>query len=185
MFMDSDKRAACLAIAVPAGCGLFMGGNYLLDELRVNYKTKEAQLDKMTEYVEKDNAKVQKMIQQANYVLQQDKQKLASMERDLTTGAVSSDQMYRQKANMQANIDFMNKNLTEAKSRLNKYETARNDIVNNTGDNAAASSALTAADRKKLKELDATIAAYKDVIEKYQQSIDLYAQELDASGAVV
>lgn len=182
---DSDKRLTCAAIALPAGCGLFMGGNYLLDDLRVHYKTKEEQLDKMTEYVAADNKKVRTMIEQTKAIAKEDEEKLAQLDSQITQGKITQDDIRMQQADMESNYKFMQKSLSELDSRLSKYTAARNDIVNDTGNYASGSKRLTRSEQAELEELDKEIAALQRSRAELEAQMQSYAQTRNAWGVKV
>ena len=152
---NAKDMLTCAAIAVPVGCGLFMGGNYLLDELRVNYKTKEAQLNHMSSLVKKDNEKLASLNKSATDLLARDKAALAQMEKDLTKGTITADDMHIKATQMDSNIKFLNESIKVAQERLKTYNQTRDELLTNQ---KGGKESLSAADKKALAALDKQIA---------------------------
>ncbi len=159
---DASSRLTCAALAVPAGCGIFMGGNYLLDEMRVNYKTKEEQLDRMAQLVAKDNAKLSALNRDAQALLEKDKENLARLERQITDGSVNSDELNAKLADYNSNITYLQKNAAEAQKRLDQYKDVRAKLL--FTDDGKQELQLTAAQREELAQLDAEIADLEESI---------------------
>ncbi|MBU3827525.1 MAG: hypothetical protein IAA31_08595 [Candidatus Anaerobiospirillum merdipullorum] len=168
---DADARLRCVAMAVPAGCGIFMGGNYLLDELRVNYKTKEAQLDHMTQLVEQDNRKLTNLNDQMQKLLDKDKQELSRLERGLADGSVQYDTLQQKLGQMDKNIDYMQRSIKVAQDRLDDYKQVRQALLQD------GSTRMTAAGQQQLKELNTAIADMEAAIDLAMQNQLAYAQE--------
>lgn len=160
---DSGDMLACSAIAVPAGCGIFMGGNYLLDEVRVNYKTKEAQLDHVASLVKQDNEKLRNLNQNAEELLKRDRAELAKMEKDLAAGAISADDLNAKLADMDDNIRYLSDSRDVAKQRLEDYQHTRDELLKT--DDGQAKATLSAADREALAQLNTEIAELEEAIQ--------------------
>ena len=65
LLTDSDNRAICLAAAA-AGCGIAMGGNAILDNIRKQYHTKEEQLNALIADLSDNRQKAVSMVAAAN-----------------------------------------------------------------------------------------------------------------------
>lgn len=175
---DSNHRVQGAMIGAAAGCGLGLTGNYLLNKARASYKNEEDQIDYIASEVAADNAKLKKLNSNVQWVIDEDKKKLAQLEKDLTAGKISEDNMYRQKADMDANYQVMQKNLTEINTRITAYQEARSGFV----DSAGGSGSMTAGERRKLAELDQQIAALKRSRADLEAYIDEYAAVRNAVG---
>ena len=56
---NSGNKAACMAIAAVAGCGVGAGANYLLDQRRAKYANNEQRINSFIQDVQADNQKLQ------------------------------------------------------------------------------------------------------------------------------
>lgn len=166
---DSSDMLTCAAIALPAGCGLFMGGNYLLDELRVNYKTKEAQLDHMTSLVKQDNEKLRTLNSSVAELLDEDRRELARMERELADGSISADDLRYRLNDIDDNINYYNKSIAVVQDRLKTYESTRNQLLSD-------GKTLSAADKESLMALNQEIDDMKAALEEANAASLAYAQ---------
>lgn len=174
---DSDHRVQGALIGAAAGCGVGLTGNYLLNKARASYKSEEDQLDYMASEVAADNEKLRRLNENVQWLIDEDRTKLAQLERDLTDGKLNEDDLYRQRADMAANYEAMQKNLSEVNNRITAYQDARTGFVDSTD-----GSKMSAAEKKKLAELDQQIAKLQRSRADLEAYIDEYAAVRNAVG---
>jgi len=115
---DSGKGMAAAALV---GCGVGMGANYYLDQRRAEYANTEERLDVMIADVQEDNRKLQTLTATASDVLQQDKQKLASIKTQLQQQQLEKDRAQQQLAQVDANTDYLRNSLANLEKRQQQW----------------------------------------------------------------
>ena len=110
---NSGNKAACMAIAAVAGCGVGAGANYLLDSRRAKYANNEQRIDSFIEDVQSDNKKLQTRIQNVNVVLRENQQSLQQLQRQ-----VAKQELDRIKANKA----YLEKELAGINARVDGYQ---------------------------------------------------------------
>jgi len=115
---DSDKGMITAALV---GCGVGMGANYYLDQRRAEYANTEQRLDAMIADVREDNRKLQTLTATATDVLQQDKQKLATLKTQLAQQQVAKTAAQQQLAQVDANTRYLRTSLANLQKREQEW----------------------------------------------------------------
>lgn len=161
LLADKDHRIGCAATAAVAGCGVFMGANYLLDEVRASYKNREQQLGYLTSLAAKDNEKLKTLNNNAQELLKKQRAELAALDKQVTAGSISADSLNLKLKEVEANADYLSKNIDVAKERLNDYQSVRRSLIT---DGNGREEVMTKAQQAELKKLDAQIAELESTI---------------------
>jgi len=115
---DSDKGMITAALV---GCGVGMGANYYLDQRRAEYANTEQRLDAMIADVREDNRKLQTLTATATDVLQQDRQKLATLKTQLAQQQVARTAAQQQLAQVDANTRYLRTSLANLQKREQEW----------------------------------------------------------------
>lgn len=115
---DSDKGMITAALV---GCGVGMGANYYLDQRRAEYANTEQRLDVMIADVREDNRKLQTLTATATDVLQQDRQKLATLKTQLAQQQVAKTAAQQQLAQVDANTRYLRTSLANLQKREQEW----------------------------------------------------------------
>lgn len=167
LIANSSQRAVCIAAAA-AGCMASMGVNAILDNIRQNYHTKEAQLDALMDQLEVNRQKAVQMNAAAHRVYQDDHAKFLQMQKDIKANKVSAEQVKKSIAQYNANIKVLQENLEVHEENVNKYKEVRDGLVGKE--------MLTAQEKKKLKELDRQIASLEKTVDDLRS---VYSSNVD------
>lgn len=151
-----SQRALCIAAAA-AGCMASMGVNAILDNIRENYHTKEAQLDALLDQLEVNRQKAVQMNHAAYTVYKEDHAKFKQMQNDIKANKVSADQIKKSIAQYNANIKVLEENLEVHEENVGKYKEVRDGLVGKEQ--------LNAQEKKKLKELNRQIASLQKTVD--------------------
>jgi len=117
----SDKTR-CMLAAAAVGCGVGMGANYYLDHQRAQYANAEQRLDAAIADVRKDNQELQSLAATARQVINDDRQKIEKIRRDIAKNQVQREQAQQQLAQIDANAAYLKKTLAEVKSREQEWQ---------------------------------------------------------------
>lgn len=156
---DSDKGALKAAVL---GCGIGIGANYYLDYQRNQYGSAEQRLDALIADVQSDNRKLQLLTQQAQQVLTEDKAKLISLQQGIRSKTLQQAQAQAQIAQIDANTQYLTKNLTDLNTRQQQWQ----DVANSERGQSP-----------KVEALDAEISRMQKQIVTLQQSVQSVAQQ--------
>lgn len=159
---DSDKGALNAAIL---GCGIGIGANYYIDYQRSQYADAEQRLDALIADVRADNQKLQNLTVQAQQVLSQDKNTLASIQQGIKRKTLEKSQAQAQVVQIDANTQTLNKTLADLKSRHQQWQ----DVAKSERGQSP-----------KAEALDAEISRMQKQIVTLQQNVDNVAQQRTA-----
>lgn len=163
LIADQDQYAACVAAAA-VGCGVAMGGNALLDNLRQQYHTREQQLNGLIATNEDLNKQALQVAKASQDVYKDEERKLQQMQKDIKANKVSREQILAQIRQNEANCEILQKNLDSYEQSLDSLKTARKGIVGEQK--------LSAAEKRRLKECDRQIAALQSTINDMRESLE-------------
>ena len=163
-----DKKLACAAAGAVVGCGAAMTANYVLDDIRSKYKKTEDQLDVLNLRVQGAVTKTNKIEDDMNSVVADDKAEVAKLTEEFKVGTKSKEDLKAKQESMQKNIAYLQGNLKGAEDYLTSYKTARDEISKNVD-------AGTDENQQKIKELDAQIATLENKITDLKSAIADYA----------
>ena len=119
---NSGNKAACMAIAAVAGCGVGAGANYLLDSRRAKYANNEQRIDSFIEDVQSDNKKLQTRIQNINVVLRENQQTLQQLQRQVATRQIDQRKAKQELDRIKANKAYLEKELADINARVDGYQ---------------------------------------------------------------
>lgn len=119
---NSGNKAACMAIAAVAGCGVGAGANYLLDSRRAKYANNEQRIDSFIEDVQSDNKKLQTRIQNINVVLRENQQTLQQLQRQVANKQVDQRKAKQELDRIKANKAYLEKELADINARVDGYQ---------------------------------------------------------------
>ena len=119
---NSGNKAACMAIAAVAGCGVGAGANYLLDSRRAKYANNEQRIDSFIQDVQSDNQKLQTRIQNVNVVLRENQQSLQQLQRQLASRQVDQRKAKQELDRIKANKAYLEKELADINARVDGYQ---------------------------------------------------------------
>jgi hypothetical protein len=119
---NSGNKAACMAIAAVAGCGVGAGANYLLDSRRAKYANNEQRINAYIEDVQGDNQKLQTRIQNINVVLRENQQTLQQLQRQVSSRQVDQRKAKQELDRIKANKAYLEKELADINARVDGYQ---------------------------------------------------------------
>lgn len=155
--VNSDRKALCLAAAA-AGCAAGMGTNALLDNIRKNYHTKEAQLDALLDQLQANREKAVQLNAAARTVYKEDHAKFLQLQNDIKNNKATSENLKQAIAQYDANNKVIADNIKAHEEKLGKFLEVRKELI--------ANEKLTAQEKKKLKELDLQIANLQKTVDE-------------------
>jgi len=117
----SDKTR-CMLAAAAVGCGVGMGANYYLDHQRAQYANAEQRLDAAIADVRKDNQELQSLAATARQVINDDRQKIEKIRKDIAKNQVQREQAQQQLAQIDANAAYLKKTLADVKNREQEWQ---------------------------------------------------------------
>ena len=82
---NAGNKAACMAIAAVAGCGIGAGANYLLDSRRAKYSNQEQLIGSLIADVQADNDSLKKRIAVTSVVIKENKQTLIALQQKVAS----------------------------------------------------------------------------------------------------
>lgn len=168
-----SDNASCYALAAAGGCGVGMLGNALLDNLRKDYATREAQLDALASYISRNNEQAAALARTAEQVYAEDKQRLAQIQKDIAAGNMQAKDVQYTIARYDANIKLLQENISGHEQALASYQNARQGIMDD------AKGRFTAAERRQIAECDRKIAALQSDIEEIRSTCADFIHDRD------
>ena len=184
LLTDSDNRAICLAAAA-AGCGIAMGGNAILDNIRKQYHTKEEQLNALIADLSDNRQKAVSMVAAANQVYADDKNKLAKLEKQIKQNQANKQEAKMLLAQYDANIKVLKSNYEYYQKSLTSYKEARKGLVESNYFNNQEKAQIAKLD-KQIKQLERTIDALSDSVQSYtadRNVLNLQIEKMDQIAA--
>lgn len=162
---NSGNKAACAVVAGLAACGVAMGANYYLDQRRAQYADTTQRLDKMTSDVQLETAKVAQRTDTLQRVINDDKQQIAAIQKDIKAKTVDKAKAQREIASIDTNIGLMRKDLSNMKTRVTEFEKVAQ-LERQNGSSQA-----------DVQKVEAEIAKMNSKVVALQQEVDgLYSQ---------
>lgn len=119
---NSSDKGACMIAAAVAGCGAGMGANYYLDSQRAKYANAEERLNAAIADVQKDNQQLQMLSDTARSVIDDDKRKLAQIQRDIASNTLKRDQARKDIASIDANTAYLQKSLADVRKKKEEWQ---------------------------------------------------------------
>lgn len=122
---DKDKPKCRIAAAI-IGCGIGVGGDMYLDHQRAKYANKEQRLQAVTAEVRTENERLTRMTSTVQQVIRDDKAELRRIQSDIKAKKMSKEQAQQELAGIDANRDYLEKTITELKSRVGEWQQVAN-----------------------------------------------------------
>jgi len=119
---NSSNKAACMAIAAVAGCGVGAGANYLLDQRRAKFANNEQRINSFIEDVQADNQKLQTRMQNINVVLQENQRTLKTLNAQVAAKNIDQKKAKAELDRINANKAFLEKELANINTRIDDYQ---------------------------------------------------------------
>jgi septal ring factor EnvC (AmiA/AmiB activator) len=119
---NSSNKAACMAIAAVAGCGIGAGANYALDQRRAKFANNEQRINSFIEDVQADNKKLQTRMQNINVVLQENQRTLRTLNAQVAAKQVDQKKAKAELDRINANKAFLEKELANINTRVDEYQ---------------------------------------------------------------
>ena len=119
---NSGNKAACMAIAAVAGCGVGAGANYLLDQRRAKYANNEQRINSFIQDVQADNQKLQTRMKNINVVLQENQRTLKTLNAQVAAKQVDQKKAKAELDRINANKAFLEKELANINTRVDEYQ---------------------------------------------------------------
>jgi len=119
---NSGNKAACMAIAAVAGCGVGAGANYLLDQRRAKYANNEQRINSFIQDVQTDNQKLQSRLQNINVVLQENQRTLKTLNQQVAAKQVDQRKAKAELDRINANKAYLEKELANVNTRIDDYQ---------------------------------------------------------------
>ncbi len=118
----SGNKAACMAIAAVAGCGVGAGANYVLDQRRAKFANNEQRINSFIEDVQADNQKLQTRMKNINVVLQENQRTLTALNAQVAAKQVDQKKAKAELDRINANKAFLEKELANINTRVDEYQ---------------------------------------------------------------
>ena len=161
---DSGNKTVCMIAAGVTACGVAMGANYYLDQRRSEYANTSQRLQKYNSDVQLDTQKVVTRTATAQQVINDDKQQIAQIKRDLASKKIDKAQAQQQIAVIDSNIDQLRSEVKNMQAKVTGY----NDVVKVERAQGNA---------PELKQMDANISKMNQKVASLQKEVDgLYSQ---------
>ncbi|GGU62763.1 lipoprotein [Pseudomonas laurentiana] len=162
---NSSNKATCAVVAGLAACGVAMGANYYLDQRRAQYSDTNQRLTMMTTDVQQETAKVAERTNTLQRVINDDKQQIAALQRDIQAKTVNKAKAQQDVAAIDSNIALMRKDVNNMKARVTEFEKVAK-LEREGGANQA-----------EVQKVEAEIAKMNNKVVALQQEVDgLYSQ---------
>jgi len=119
---NSSNKAACMAIAAVAGCGVGAGANYLLDQRRAKFANNEQRINSFIEDVQSDNQKLRSRMQNISVVLQENQRTLTNLNAQVAAKKVDQKKAKAELDRINANKAYLEKELANINTRIDDYQ---------------------------------------------------------------
>ncbi|MDN3986519.1 hypothetical protein [Zwartia vadi] len=119
---NSSNKAACMAIAAVAGCGIGAGGAYVLDQRRAKYSNNEQRIQSFIEDVQKDNDNLRQRIQEVNVVLRENQKTLQQLQQQIATKQIDQKKAQTELNRIRANKAYLEKELANINARIDGFQ---------------------------------------------------------------
>lgn len=119
---NSGNKAACMAIAAVAGCGVGAGANYLLDQRRAKYANNEQRINSFIQDVQSDNQKLQARMQSISVVLQENQKTLQALDKQVAAKQIDQNKAKQELDRIKANKAYLEKELANINARIDGFQ---------------------------------------------------------------
>jgi hypothetical protein len=154
---NAGNKAACMAIAAVAGCGIGAGGNYLLDSRRAKYSNQEQLIGSFIADVQADNDSLKKRIAVTSVVMQENKQTLIALQQKIASKQIDAKGVASQLDGINANKAYLETELKNINARIDGFQ----DLIN----------------QERIKSSSKSIASLTAELKKYEAVRDQYLKE--------
>lgn len=119
---NSSNKAACMAIAAVAGCGIGAGGAYVLDQRRAKYSNNEQRIQSFIDDVQKDNDNLRQRIQEVNVVLRENQKTLQQLQQQIASKQIDQKKAQSELNRIKANKAYLEKELANINARIDGFQ---------------------------------------------------------------
>lgn len=168
LLSNSGNKTACMIIGGIAACGVGLGANYYVDGRRAQFADTNVRLQHMTTEVEEDTRRIMARTQTFKDIIKDDEKQLAQVQQQLAQKSIDAVQAKNELAQLDRNINAMNKELAVMDDKVKQYRDAAN-IEKSDGANAA-----------KIAELNKQINAMEQEKQKVQQLLLAHTRSRNA-----
>ncbi len=162
---NSGNKAVCAVAAGLAACGVAMGANYYLDDRRAKYADTTQRLNVMSADVQKETAKVAERTNTLQRVINDDKQQIADIQRDIKAKTVDKAKAQQSIVTIDKNLDLMRKDVKNMQTRITEFE------------NVAKLERESGSDQVEVQKVESEIAKMNTKVASLQKEVDgLYDQ---------
>ena len=119
---NSSNKAACMAIAAVAGCGIGAGGAYVLDQRRAKYSNNEQRINSFIVDVQEDNKKLNERLQTINVVLRENEKTLNTLQKQVAANQVDQKKAKAELDRINANKAYLEKELANINGRIDGFQ---------------------------------------------------------------
>lgn len=164
MLSGSSNKTACAVIAGIGACGVAIGANYYFDQRRAQYANTSERLKLMSDDVKLDTEKVIARTATAQKVIDDDKQKIAQIKRDIASKKIDSAKVEAEIYGVDQNISILRNDLANMRKKISDYEQVA-ELERNAGG------------EKEVRQVELEIAQMTAKVDILQQEVDgLYNQ---------
>lgn len=121
---NSGNKAACMAIAAVAGCGIGAGVDALIDQRRKQAASKEQYLNSLIADVQNDNQKMAERISTFDQVISENSKTLAALQTAVANKTVDQKKATADLAQLTRNKEYMEKQLAGMNKRIAEWNEA-------------------------------------------------------------
>lgn len=161
---NAGNKAACMAIAAVAGCGIGAGANYLLDSRRAKYSNQEQLIGSFIADVQADNDSLKKRIAVTSVVMRENKQALIALQQKVANKQIDAKGVASQLDGINANKTYLENELKNVNGRIDGFQ----DLIN----------------QERVKSSPASIAKLTAELKNYEIERDKYVKEQNETYAL-
>lgn len=135
---NTSDKAQCMIAAGIVGCGVGLGANYYYDQRRSQYANTSERLALMSQDIQADTEKVATRTAVAQQVINDDRERLASIEKAIASKTLDRQAAQREVAQIDNNLAQMRKELDGMRNKVGEYQkTAQLERQNGGGNEVA------------------------------------------------
>ena len=150
---NSGNKAACMAIAAVAGCGVGAGAAYYVEDVRAKNSNREAATRRVIDDINNDNKKLQARMLVVDAVMKDNENTLNSIQQQLASKRGNAKQMQESLADIKANKEYMEKEIVNVNNKIAEYEKAATQLAPTNSSKENADISKTIKDLTQTKQL--------------------------------
>lgn len=118
-----QRNAQGALVGAAAGAGLGAAAGTYMAQKQKQYANTEQRIDAMIVDVRADNQRISDLIATSKEVIAADKRKIAQLEQQIASGAISKESARRQLASIEANEQYLSKTVANLKKKKGDWQT--------------------------------------------------------------